>query len=400
MDNSIRARNERGTARSNYTRWLANRFGSIELMTTKDGQDRVALSKIYVPLRLGREDIDEKDVKDEKALGNDARDTIVDQDFVAVSGRPGSGKTTLTQALIGELCNESNSEFRHNLASKSKENEQLAPLPVPLILRDFQSQLSTINSFDELLNAWWQMAVDEAINKNHPPFYVQQMADSVAKNGDNRRLLVIFDGIDEVGGLDARLHVVKLAIEAYNQGHKVIITGRPTGYQDINWQDNRLQKVNRTKPIELSQCIYYVQPFSRKQIEAFIRRFYRIMDTWQSKADQGITQFINAISDTQRNYLLSLARRPIFLTLMSLVHVNDTQMPDGRADLYKRIIDLYLIRQTQHKQLKVTVKDVELHKWDETEIRRALGYLAWFSQNSIEDEEKRQVVWSLSLIHI
>ena len=88
IDNSILGKNQRRTARGNYTRWLARRFGFIDLMSTKEGEDKVALSKIYVPIHLGRDDVDENDIEDkedEQKLGDDARDVIVEHDFVAVS---------------------------------------------------------------------------------------------------------------------------------------------------------------------------------------------------------------------------------------------------------------------------------------------------------------------------
>ena len=156
IDNSIKGKNQRRTARGNYTRWLANRFGFIDLMSTKELEDKVSLSKIYVPLRLSQTDIDENDdsltkidQQDEQHLGDDARKVIVEQDFIAVSGRPGSGKTTLTQALIGQICNENGSDFADELAKKQL-GEKLTPIPVPLILRDYQGQLANMNSFEEI----------------------------------------------------------------------------------------------------------------------------------------------------------------------------------------------------------------------------------------------------------
>jgi len=149
------------------------------------------------------------------------------------------------------------------------------------------------------------------------------------------------------------------------------------------------------------QWLYQVQPFSYPEIQTFINRFYLVLDEWKSKREQGIEQFSDALINPQRSYLLTLARRPIFLTLMSLVHVNDTQMPYGRADLYKRIIDLYLMRQTLQRRIKANTAGKDIPQWDEREIRRALGYLAWRSQMAAsevkganDETDKRQVIWS------
>ena len=64
---------------------------------------------LYVPVRVDTEDrADEslggpEQAQNEQLPGQDALELITDSRFVAISGRPGSGKTTLVQALIGEL---------------------------------------------------------------------------------------------------------------------------------------------------------------------------------------------------------------------------------------------------------------------------------------------------------
>ncbi len=85
---------------------------------------------------------------------------------------------------------------------------------------------------------------------------------------------------------------------------------------------------------------------------------------------------------------------------MALVHANDRRMPHGRADLYRRIVDLYLIRQTQQRRLAFTTQGEPMPHWDEREVRRALGYLAWRSQQrgaraeKAHERDQRQVIWT------
>jgi predicted NACHT family NTPase len=112
------------------------------------------------------------------------------------------------------------------------------------------------------------------------------------------------------------------------------------------------------------------------------------------------SEFRSALADRQRAYVLNLACGHILLTLMVLVHANDRRMPHGRADLYRRIVDLYLVRQIQQRWLAVTTKGEPMPHWDEREVRRALGYLAWRSQHKGAEAKEgtqrnqRQVIWS------
>ena len=64
---SIAEKNRRATARGNYTRWLLKRFGSLDMMSVKEGEEKVHLRNIYIPLR-----IDTKDRADE-AMGDKRR---------------------------------------------------------------------------------------------------------------------------------------------------------------------------------------------------------------------------------------------------------------------------------------------------------------------------------------
>ncbi|MCI5126680.1 MAG: hypothetical protein D3925_19925, partial [Candidatus Electrothrix sp. AR5] len=393
------------TARGNYTRWLLKRFGNLDMMSVKEGEEKVHLRNIYIPLRIDKEDradesmgkIDE--VEKEELPGSDARDIIAEQPFVAISGRPGSGKTTLAQALIVELCSDKVSPFRTKLVGKK------GILPVPLILRDYQDELEDINSLDELLDLWWAKAETEAQDKQKflgAQLDIQRLKQSYSEEGDKFPLLLLFDGIDEVGGIESRNKVVRLAHKAQEAGHRVALTGRPSGYEGVRLQkilaNNMHEKSGASFMVYEKYSLYHAQPFSWPQIQQFVKKFYLLHDEWKVERQRGIEDINKALQ--ARQYLLTLARRPIFLTLMALVHINDRRMPHGRADLYKRIIDLYLIRQTHQRRLKNTVKNNPMPHWEEQEVRRGLGYIAWLSQHKGEAEKeeeeqgKRQVIWS------
>jgi hypothetical protein len=441
----IAEKNARVTARGDYVRWLAKRFGGLDLLLTLQGEDRVSLRKVYVPLRLDTEDrTDESmpgpaEAKDEPLPGRDALEVIAEQPFVAISGRPGSGKTTLIQAIIDELASDRPSDFRRRIVGDR------GILPIPLILRDYQNELETVETLADLLDLWWKRAEQEARDKGYR-LDVARLRASYASSGDGIPLLLLFDGIDEAGGPSIRAQLALCAQAGLNAGHRVVFAGRPQGFSELRLdeatyrqfqrteaqqlgggaipgafigamiggpalgllgalfggaatQQTRVQLTSQAQPIDAT--LRHLQPFGLAQIKTFVDRFYRLRDEWRLEREQFIRDFETALTDANRAHLLTLARRPHFLTLMALVHANDRRMPHGRADLYRRIIDLYLIRQTHQRRLQFTTRGEPMPHWDEREVRRALGYLAWRSQlkgaevkDAASERDKRQVIWT------
>ena len=85
---------------------------------------------------------------------------------------------------------------------------------------------------------------------------------------------------------------------------------------------------------------------------------------------------------------------------MASVHVSRSRMPEGRAELYREIVELYLVRQDHHRRRRHTLDGREMPDWPAAQKRIALGHLAWRSQlrgaEPAEDRAKRddrRVVW-------
>ncbi|GBC60265.1 hypothetical protein DENIS_1216 [Desulfonema ishimotonii] len=397
---SIAEKNARASARGRYFEWLYRRFRPVRLLEMVDEEPGpVSLRQIFVPLQAGHEDMDEEkmsgpeEVREETLPGEGVWDLLVQEPFVALSGRPGSGKTTLVHALVVELCGQHSSNLRKQLAG----NRGIAP--IPLILRNLPD-LESVRTLDELLECWWREAGIQAEDDNLR-LDIPRLRDSFDRSKEAYPALLMFDGIDEVGGTEMRSRIFQMAAEAANLGFRVLVTGRPTGFHDLpelNGKAECLLRSDCDTVVSSKEKIYHVLPFAWEQIERFVRDWYTLRNDWKRKRQAGIENFLNALQDSRRRYLLTLARRPIFLTLMALVHCSRNEMPDGRGALYKAIIDLYLVRQERHRQLKETTEGKPMPHWPETEKRMVLGYLAYESQvrgsrQKKDEPEKRRMVW-------
>lgn len=415
-------KNARMRARADYFRWLSKYYSSAELAEMSDEPEPVNLRQIFVPMRVSTDSINETDMAtpDEVAKketldqlpGEDAFELLAEQPFVCLSGLPGSGKTTFTKALIGELCGNHPSRLRTKLQG------QRGIAPIPLILRNF-SHIERIHNLEQLMAAWWEGLVRQC--QQGDSLDIDRLQTSFAAEGEAFPLLLLFDGLDETGGPDVRQTIINIAAAAVELGHRVLVTGRPNGFEKLNIplfivvgatfeikqrfvRFYRLAESDKgiEERISVTQAPYSLLPLAWPQIQQFIERWYRLRPEWEIKRQEGMGHFLEALQDNNRAYLLTLARRPIFLTLMALVHCTRNEMPHGRAELYEAIVDLYLNRQERHRQLKYSTQGTRMPVWPANEKRRVLAHIAYESQllgaqrqqeQEEGQDEQRRIVW-------
>ena len=381
-------------ARADYYAWLVYRYGSIDLLEIKDEPDPISLRKIYVPLRLDTQDREEnhQDLADpenfpqeKQLLGQSVLDCLLEQPYLMISGRPGAGKTTLIKALIYDLCHPNRNPLRDKLQSQYQDI-----FSIPIILRELE-QISKIKTVDDLLAQWWQQQIEDnqrarELNSQIKALDPKQLPRSLAACQQQQlHPLILLDGMDEIGSLKTRQQLIQIAEQLQQQACHLIITGRPGGLDDL--------KHNAKK--------YWIQPFTRPQIQHYIKQWYSLSSNWVNQLKTSPADFLNALADPKRQHLLSLARRAIFLSLMALVHTSRQAMPQGRAALYDDIISIYLERQQKQRQNRLNnPQGKALPHWNTDEPRRVLAYIAYISmqkgikQADKDDADQRRILWN------
>ena len=256
---------------------------------------------------------------------------LVNNQRVALLGEPGSGKSTFLNHLAFCLANDY-LDRRHNWIERLPEwpKDWEVALPVPITLRDVAAWFQATQPHQRkagLFQAYLEHWLGEMGLAEFLPALCDHLRDGSA--------LLLLDGLDEVPLLDDTLARIKEMIAdlpgAYRQA-RILVTCRVLSYQDERWQ---LDGVDWP--------IFELAKLDEEQVDRFIRAWYNqlaAMDVVKN-AEMRSTKLSQAV---RRPDLWRLARNPLLLTVMALVHTHKGELPEARALLYEDVVDLLLWR--------------------------------------------------------
>ncbi len=278
----------------------------------------VHIKDIYVPLRLDKTNLEHIKSTEEvdSVKGQSIEEVLCTKQFIAISGAPGSGKSTLTKFLAAMLSQPENNHYTSVLGRR---------VVIPFILREFD--FAKINSFDDLFSQW---IVD--INKRLGMKLTRDFFDFYISYG---WAVVIFDGIDEISD-EKNLALIdwindwidkNMSFSIAQYKINIIITGRPYGYLEKGKYDKFFEKL-------------YIQPFNSNEIKEYADKWFSIRyrpDT--VRIQQKVDDFIKAIKFYN---LVGLKHRPIYLAMLAYVAETYGELPRTRTLAYSKIIDAYI----------------------------------------------------------
>ncbi|MES9883145.1 MAG: SUMF1/EgtB/PvdO family nonheme iron enzyme, partial [Sedimenticola sp.] len=259
---------------------------------------------------------------------------------LVITGDPGSGKSAFVNyiaiALAGELLGEEQCNLKTLTEplpnDEGEAGEERQPwdhqglLPVRIILRDF----SASPHFPEKgkrgdvchLLAFLAAELEERESGDYFPLLKKRLQGGKA--------LVMFDGLDEVAKAGEHRARMIQCISGFRGSYEVrcLVTCRPYAYDQARWQIERFVHTS-------------VADFEPGQIRQFIHRWYHsLLATDAESVSNRIGKLVKACLG--RRSLKDLAKRPLLLTMIAYLHSNWHELPERRADLYERLLQLLL----------------------------------------------------------
>jgi HEAT repeat protein len=268
-------------------------------------------------------------------------------------GAPGSGKTMLSSYFALMLC-----QINPTQISLDAEVDWL---PIFVRIRDW------ISKPEQGLLSYLRWDAEENLSINNLPlgFFEHWL--------ERGQALILLDGLDEVIN-EAQRSKVAEKIETFlhrYQDNPAVITSRPAGYQGAFNLD------------EFSH--YTLESFDDKQMETFIDHWYdsRLQDN-KPQAERRKVDLQKAFARNDRIRLL--ARNPLLLTLITLIHRDGGELPKQRYKLYERAVETLLIQWDCARDIKLDPKNILFKSEDLLYVLKKIAYWT-HTQGSIGETE-------------
>ncbi|MGD1804052.1 HEAT repeat domain-containing protein [Dapis sp. BLCC M126] len=274
------------------------------------------------------------------------------QKFV-ILGAPGSGKTTL-MSYFAVMLAQKQSQF----LGLDTETDWL-----PILIRISDLARHPDKSILEYARIFAEKTM--AVKTLPTGFFKHWLEDG--------RALILLDGLDEVAESSKRYDVVKRINNFLGKPfdtNRAIITSRPAGYQ---------RDFFRTEEF----AHYQMQRFDDQKISAFINNWYDSRFKDKAEAERRKETLQKALDDNDRIKLL--ARNPLLLTIIALIHRYQAVLPKERFRLYDKAVETLLTSWDANKELS---SDGRLKYLGLDDLRRLMELLAYWvhTQGNIGDE--------------
>jgi NACHT domain len=262
--------------------------------------------------------------RDRSAPRIPAQTVINNQKKAVVLGAPGSGKTMLASYFALMLCETAQSDPTQ--IGLKKEDDYL---PVVVRIRDWilQPKMGLLEYLRS--NAEASLACKEL-----PTGFFEHWL-------ERGRALILLDGLDEVVD-EAQRRKVAEQIETFlhqYQDNPAVITSRPAGYR---WDFFNLDEFPH----------YTLESFDDKQVATFIDHWYdsRLKED-KAQADRRKADLQKALARNERIRLL--AKNPLLLTIITLIHRYQAELPRQRCKLYEKAVETLLTSWDSGKEIKL-----------------------------------------------
>lgn len=351
--------------RNRYDANLREIFGKIEFIGMsvykEEAAKGVPLEHIYVPLAAVAEDANDEN---EDAPRSNPLDFLTPGTKHIIIGDPGSGKSTLLSylSLVGI-----SPSLQARCNGKSDDR-----LPILVTLRRYADELKlqrNLSLIDFILESCLADFSLKSANLDFFEFYLEA-----------GKAILLFDGLDELPNSQYK-KLIRDRINALATTYPrntVIVTSRIIGYEKNLRFSSKEYRHHKLAKLRVSD------------IKNFINDWYSVRVENESDRNMNSRDLIRIVEQPENFAIRDLARNPLLLTIIALVHRIDAVLPDERVILYQKCTETLL--NTWHKWKYRDEEEQNKGRIERHNRRRIEAIAHWMQLRSSSTKHGRAVV--------
>ncbi len=297
-----------GSPPEKYLAWLREQTSTIDIRGFI-GSSQVHLfpiEELYIPLTTtAPQQKDPQNLHARAAM--DLRDALEHRRLVVV-GDPGSGKSTFLRRIT------------HQITGDAQQGAD--KIPVFIRVAELTNHMERHPNQEAPESPQWLLHFLHAKNNEYkwglqPDFFSKQLQSGSA--------VVLLDGLDEAPDQEDRERIARLVEKAANTYPQCqfVVTTRPKAYHGMSLLRNFHEAS--------------IEPLETQAIETFLdhwcKSLYQESEVLARDHRRELGEALRLVPEIRR-----MARNPVMLTALAVVHYNQTHLPEQRAALYDAIL--------------------------------------------------------------
>jgi len=320
----------------NYLRSLRERTAYIDIRGLQVGSgraNRFLIDELYIPLTTSAPARDKDPKRDTVRDLRVELDEALENRRLVIVGDPGAGKTTFLCRIANLLCR---ALMGDDPAARRRLRLDGKPFPILIRLAELAEHIEGCRRRDNgpvpadspaWLPHFLATTSEESGAGLDESFFREQLQGGSA--------MVLLDGLDEAASERQRKLLASLVQKASRDAYgkcRFVLTSRPAAYQgEAVLPDFAHARIDALEP---------------EAIETFLTRWCEALFADSPAQLRGhLRELLVAL---RRPEIRRMARNPVMLTALAVVHWNEKRLPEQRADLYESII-LWLARSREDR---------------------------------------------------